>query len=167
MKIPATIVTGFLGAGKTSLVRHLLERADGRRLALIVNEFGDLGVDAEILKGCGVENCTEDDVLELAAALADWARPDRVVLVDCLTLWLANLMDAERDPEAEAERLVAVLAGLSGPALLVSNEVGLGIVPDNALARAFRDAQGRLNPRMAVRAERVVLMVAGLAMEVK
>lgn len=66
MKIPATIVTGFLGAGKTSLIRHLLERADGRRLALIVNEFGDLGVDAEILKGCGVANCREEDVLELA-----------------------------------------------------------------------------------------------------
>jgi len=65
-KIPATVVTGFLGAGKTSLIRHLLETANGRRLALIINEFGDLGVDGEILKGCGVEGCKEDDVLELA-----------------------------------------------------------------------------------------------------
>ncbi len=65
-KVPATVVTGFLGAGKTSLIRHLLETANGRRLALIINEFGDLGVDGEILKGCGVEGCREDDVFELA-----------------------------------------------------------------------------------------------------
>jgi cobalamin biosynthesis protein CobW len=65
-KIPTTVVTGFLGAGKTSLIRHLLETANGRRLALIINEFGDLGVDGEILKGCGIEGCQEDDVVELA-----------------------------------------------------------------------------------------------------
>jgi cobalamin biosynthesis protein CobW len=65
-KIPATVITGFLGAGKTSTIRHLLENANGRRLALIINEFGDVGVDGEILKGCGVEGCAEDDVLELA-----------------------------------------------------------------------------------------------------
>jgi cobalamin biosynthesis protein CobW len=65
-KVPATVVTGFLGAGKTSLIRHLLETANGRRLALIINEFGDLGVDGEILKGCGIAGCQEDDVLELA-----------------------------------------------------------------------------------------------------
>ncbi|MDP6883024.1 MAG: cobalamin biosynthesis protein CobW, partial [Rhodospirillales bacterium] len=65
-KIPATVVTGFLGAGKTSLVRHVLKTANGRRLALIINEFGDLGVDGEILKGCGDDACTEDDIVELA-----------------------------------------------------------------------------------------------------
>ena len=64
-KIPATVVTGFLGAGKTSLVRHLIENARGRRLALIINEFGDLGVDRELLAGCGVENCREEDIVEL------------------------------------------------------------------------------------------------------
>ncbi|PWJ22431.1 cobalamin biosynthesis protein CobW [Jannaschia seohaensis] len=66
MKIPATIVTGFLGAGKTTLIRHLLQNAEGRRIALIVNEFGDLGVDGGILKGCGIENCSDDDVVELS-----------------------------------------------------------------------------------------------------
>ncbi|MDP7242020.1 MAG: cobalamin biosynthesis protein CobW [Rhodospirillales bacterium] len=65
-KIPATVITGFLGAGKTSLIRHVLKTADGRRLALIINEFGDLGVDGEILKGCGDDACAEDDIVELA-----------------------------------------------------------------------------------------------------
>ena len=65
-KIPATVVTGFLGAGKTTLIRHMLENSQGKRIALIINEFGDLGVDGDILKGCGDETCTEDDVMELS-----------------------------------------------------------------------------------------------------
>jgi len=65
-KIPATIITGFLGAGKTTLIRHMLQNARGRRIALIINEFGNLGVDGDILKGCGDETCSEDDVMELS-----------------------------------------------------------------------------------------------------
>ena len=65
-KIPATIVTGFLGAGKTTMIRHVLANAGGRRIALMINEFGDVGVDGEILKSCGVESCPEEDIVELA-----------------------------------------------------------------------------------------------------
>lgn len=65
-KIPATVITGFLGAGKTTLIRNMLENAQGRRIALIINEFGDVGVDGEILRGCGVEACRDEDVIELA-----------------------------------------------------------------------------------------------------
>jgi len=65
-KIPATVITGFLGVGKTTLVQHLLANAGGKRLALIINEFGDLGVDGDIVKGCGIENCEDDDVVELS-----------------------------------------------------------------------------------------------------
>ena len=65
-KIPATVVTGFLGAGKTTLIRHMLDNANGKRIALIINEFGDLGVDGDILKGCGDETCSEDDIFELS-----------------------------------------------------------------------------------------------------
>lgn len=65
-KIPVTVITGFLGAGKTTLIRHMLENANGRRLALIINEFGDVGVDGEVLKNCGAETCGADDIIELA-----------------------------------------------------------------------------------------------------
>ncbi|MCF6272476.1 MAG: cobalamin biosynthesis protein CobW [Rhodobacteraceae bacterium] len=65
-KIPATVITGFLGVGKTTLVQHLLANANGKRLALIINEFGDLGVDGDIVKGCGIEGCEDDDVVELS-----------------------------------------------------------------------------------------------------
>ena len=66
MKIPATVITGFLGAGKTTAIRHMLENANGKRIALIINEFGDLGIDREILTSCGIEGCADDDVVELA-----------------------------------------------------------------------------------------------------
>jgi adenosylcobinamide kinase/adenosylcobinamide-phosphate guanylyltransferase len=103
---------------------------------------------------------------DLAGALAA-APPVGAVLIDCLTLWLSNLMLANADVEAEIMRLDGVLARAATPIVLVSNEVGAGIVPDNPLARRFRDAQGRLNQRIAARADRVVLMVAGLPLVVK
>lgn len=86
-KIPATVVTGFLGAGKTTLIRHLLQNAKGKRIALIINEFGDLGVDGEVLKGCGEETCSEDDVVELAngcicCTVADDFVPTMTMLLD-------------------------------------------------------------------------------------
>jgi cobalamin biosynthesis protein CobW len=86
-RIPATVVTGFLGAGKTSLIRHLVETAGGRRFAFIINEFGDLGVDRELLVGCGIEGCAEDDVIELAngcicCTVADDFLPTITMLLD-------------------------------------------------------------------------------------
>jgi adenosylcobinamide kinase/adenosylcobinamide-phosphate guanylyltransferase len=89
------------------------------------------------------------------------------VLIDCMTLWLSNLLLAGLDVEREIENFETVLAQTSGNVFLVANEVGWGIVPDNALARRFRDLQGRLNQRLAARADRVVLVVAGLPLFVK
>ncbi len=84
-RIPCTIVTGFLGAGKTTLIRHLLENAGGRRLAVIVNEFGDVGIDAEILRGCGIPACDEADIVELAnGCLCCTVADDFVPAVDAL-----------------------------------------------------------------------------------
>ena len=91
----------------------------------------------------------------------------QAVLVDCLTLWLSNRLLAGADLEAESDRLAAVLGAPRGPWVAVANEVGLGIVPDNGLARQFRDAAGHLNQQVAARADRVLFMVAGLAMTVK
>ncbi len=109
---------------------------------------------------------TIDAPLDLAQALR--AVPDgQPVLVDCLTLWLSNHMLAGHDVEALSTELVDVLGNPRGPWFAVSNEVGLGIVPDNTLGRRFRDAQGRLNQRVAACAARVVFMVAGLPLQVK
>ncbi len=89
------------------------------------------------------------------------------VLVDCLTLWLSNLMLAEADIDAEIAQLEKALAAAAAPVVLVANEVGSGIVPDHPLGRKFRDLQGVLNQRIAARADRVVLMVAGLPLALK
>ncbi len=89
------------------------------------------------------------------------------MLVDCLTLWLSNLMLADRDIDAATTELLQTLARLSSPVVLVSNEVGLGIVPDNALARRFRDAAGILNQRVAAACGTVILMTAGLPLILK
>ena len=109
---------------------------------------------------------TVDAPLDLAEAIAKIPNGEPL-LVDCLTLWLSNHLLADHDLERESERLEAVLAKPRGPWFVVANEVGLGIVPDNALARKFRDAAGRLNQRIAARADRVLFMVAGLPMQVK
>jgi adenosylcobinamide kinase/adenosylcobinamide-phosphate guanylyltransferase len=109
--------------------------------------------------------------LALADAITEAAAPGTVLLVDCLTLWVTNLMLAERDVEAAGSELLAALArardAAAGPVLVVSNEVGLGIVPDNALARSFRDEAGRLNQRIAAAAGRVEFVAAGLPLALK
>jgi adenosylcobinamide kinase/adenosylcobinamide-phosphate guanylyltransferase len=104
---------------------------------------------------------------DLAGAIAAHAGSGQALLIDCLTLWLSNVMLAEADVDAACDLLVDALARAGGPIVVVSNEVGLGIVPDNALARRFRDAQGRLNQQVAASADRVVLMAAGLPLRMK
>lgn len=105
--------------------------------------------------------------LALATLVAEHAAARAPVLIDCLTLWLSNVMLAGHDVASACTELVETLAAAEGPLVIVSNEVGLGIVPDNALARAFRDAQGRLNQDIAARADSVVLMAAGLPLKLK
>ena len=107
---------------------------------------------------------TVEAPLELAALLEAETRP---ILVDCLTLWLTNIMLAGRDVEAETARLIAAARTSRAQIVFVSNEVGLGIVPGNALAREFRDRAGRLNQAVAAEANRLMFMVAGLPMVLK
>jgi len=104
---------------------------------------------------------------DLPAALATLNAPDAVVLVDCLTLWLSNLILADADIDRSEAELCHVINDFAGHILLVSNEVGLGIVPANALARRFGDAAGRLNQAVAATADEVVLLTAGLPLTLK
>ena len=108
-KVPCTIVTGFLGAGKTTLVRHVLENADGRRLGIIVNEFGDVGIDGEILKSCGIESCPEDAIVELANGCICCTVADDFVPA------LKGLLDRPVPPE----HIVIETSGLALPKPLV------------------------------------------------
>ena len=103
----------------------------------------------------------------LPDVLASTLAPETIALVDCLTLWLTNRLLAEADLEAETDRLCAALESRKGPVVLVSNETGLGIVPDNALARRFRDAQGVLNQRVATVSTHVHFVAAGLPLVLK
>ena len=107
---------------------------------------------------------TLDAPLDLAGAIQNVAGP---ALIDCLTLWLSNVMLTDRDVEAEIARLLAAFCSAPGPLVAVSNEVGLGLVPETPLGRAFRDAQGRLNQRVAAAADRVIFMAAGLPLNLK
>jgi adenosylcobinamide kinase / adenosylcobinamide-phosphate guanylyltransferase len=110
---------------------------------------------------------TTDAPLDLPEAVAALGAGQAPVLVDCLTLWVTNLILAERDVRAAGAELAGAIAAARAPVVLVSNEVGLGIVPDNALARRFRDDAGFLHQMLAARADRVLFMVAGLPMAVK
>jgi len=108
-KIPATVITGFLGSGKTTLIRHMLENANGRRIALIINEFGDLGIDRDIVQGCGIEGCEDDDVVELANG--------------CICCTVADdflpVMEALIDREVAPDHIVIETSGLALPKPLI------------------------------------------------
>lgn len=108
-KIPATVVTGFLGAGKTSLIRHMIENAGGRRLAFIINEFGDLGVDRELITGCGIEGCEDEDVVELTNGCIC------CTVADDFLPTIAALLDRPNPPE----HIIIETSGLALPKPLI------------------------------------------------
>lgn len=110
---------------------------------------------------------TVEEPFDLAEAIAAESSPDRVLVVDCLTLWTTNLLLAEHDIAAATGEVIDALGEATGPVILVANEVGQGIVPDNALARRFRDEAGLVNQRVAAAVEEVQLMIAGLPMKLK
>ncbi|HEY8384009.1 MAG TPA: bifunctional adenosylcobinamide kinase/adenosylcobinamide-phosphate guanylyltransferase [Microvirga sp.] len=110
---------------------------------------------------------TREEPRALPQAIAEEAALGRVVLADCLTLWLSNLVLAEEDVDAATDALVAALAAVAGPVVLVSNEVGHGIVPATPLGRRFRDAQGRLNQRVAAACDAVLFVTAGCPILIK
>ncbi len=168
-----TLVLGGAKSGKSTYAERLIEDAIGPRGAGLYVATAAAG-DAEMADRIrqhrarrGAHWRTLEEGLALAEALdreSDEARP---ILVDCLTLWLSNLLGAGHDLVLARRRLTQALKQLKGPVVLVSNEVGQGIVPDNALARAFRDHAGALHQDIAAIADRVVLVVAGLPLILK
>jgi adenosylcobinamide kinase/adenosylcobinamide-phosphate guanylyltransferase len=164
-----TLVLGGARSGKSRYAETLTAASPQPWTLVATAEAGDAEMAERIAlhrRRRGPDWRTVEAPHDLPAALAAVAA-DAPVLVDCVTLWLSNRMLADADFEAEIADLEAMLDGRRGPTVLVSNEVGSGIVPDNELARRFRDLQGRLNQRLAARSDRVVLMVAGLPIVVK
>ena len=161
-----TLVLGGARSGKSRYAEALIGEQPAIYIATAT--AGDEDMSARIRAHRarrGGNWTTREAPLDLAATLA--AGDGRPRLVDCLTLWLSNLLLAGRDPAAEAAALLRSLPRLSGPTVFVANEVGLGIVPDNELARRFRDHAGRLNQDLAAVADRVVFIAAGLPMILK
>jgi cobalamin biosynthesis protein CobW len=168
-KVPVTIVTGFLGAGKTTLIRHTLENANGRRLALIINEFGDIGVDGAILKSCGIESCPEENIVELTngclcctvaddfvptldALLSRGARPDHIVIETSGLALPKPLLKAFDWPDIRSRATIdGVVAVVDGPAvaegrfaddvdaLAKQREADPSLDHDNPLEEVFED----------------------------
>jgi adenosylcobinamide kinase/adenosylcobinamide-phosphate guanylyltransferase len=164
------LALGGARSGKSSFARRTAE-ATGLKLVLIATATAlDGEMAARIARHRQERDArwrTLEEPLELAGALPASAAPDTLVVVDCLTLWLTNVMLADRDVEAAIKGLVAAVAASAGPVILVSNEVGQGIVPETPLGRAFRDAQGWLNQAVAEACTDVVLMVAGQPLRLK
>jgi len=168
--MPVTLVLGGARSGKSRHGEALVESQPGPCVYLATAEAGDAEMAARIAAHRARRSArwtTVEVPLDLVGALERETGPDRAVLVDCLTLWLSNLMGAGRDVASECAGLIAALPGLSGPVVFVSNEVGQGVVPDNALARAFVDRAGRLHQDLAAAADRVIFMTAGLPASLK
>jgi adenosylcobinamide kinase/adenosylcobinamide-phosphate guanylyltransferase len=164
-----SLVVGGARSGKSRLAERLVIGSGRPRRYIATAQAWDDEMRDRIARhraDRGADWTTVEAPLDLAAALAA-AGPAEAVLVDCATLWLSNHLLADHDLDAQGAALLAALATCPAPVTVVSNEVGWGIVPDNALARAFRDAQGRLNQQIAAQADLVIGVMAGLPMILK
>ena len=166
---PVTLVLGGARSGKSRYAERLVENAASGGIYCATAEAGD----AEMAQRIAAHRArrgpfwhTVEVRLALAPVIRD-AAPDRPLLVDCLTLWLSNLLLAGKPIDDETAALCGALRLAEGSVVLVANEVGLGLVPETALGREFRDAAGRLNQEVAALADRVVFVAAGLPLVLK
>ncbi len=164
-----TLVLGGAASGKSAFAERLSSLPRMPQTYIATADVGDGEMAAKIALHQARRgpdwDCVEAPT-DLAAALAR-VGPGRVVLVDCATMWLSNLMALGGDLAAEEARMMAALKTCAAPVIIVSNELGQGIVPENALARAFRQTHGELNQKLAARAGLVVSVMAGLPMVLK
>lgn len=164
------LILGGARSGKSRYAQVRAEALTGELVYLATAQAFDQEMGERIAlhrADRGTRWSTVEAPLELAETITACSTLGTVVLVDCLTLWASNLILAERDTDAATEGLVRAVSRARGPVILVANEVGLGIVPDNALARKFRDAAGRINQEMAAAVDEVVMTFAGLPLVLK
>lgn len=163
------LITGGARSGKSKRAETRARACPGQPVYVATAEALDAEMDARIASHRarrGTDWIEREVPLDLVPALVA-TDGGGARLVDCLTLWLSNLMHAKRDWEREVSELAAALPRLKSPVVFVTNEVGLGIVPDNALARSFRDAAGIMNQSIAAAADEVEFIMAGLPMKLK
>lgn len=163
----------ILGGARSGKSRHAQARAEALAGDLVFIATAQ-AFDAEMSDRIashqadrGPRWTTVEAPVDLAGAIARHGRADAVLLVDCLTLWTTNLLLADRDIAAATGQLVLAIARAPGPVLFVANEVGLGIVPDNPLARRFRDEAGQVNQAIAAAVDEVLFVAAGLPLRLK
>jgi adenosylcobinamide kinase/adenosylcobinamide-phosphate guanylyltransferase len=164
------LVLGGARSGKSRYAERLVEEAADRGVYIATAEAKDEEMARRIAAHCARRGAfwrTLEEPLALVPAVAAASHPQTPVLVDCLTLWLSNLMFADEPVEARIEELCAALPRMPGPVVLVANEVGMGLVPETRLGRRFRDLAGALNQRLAALADRVVFLAAGLPLVLK
>lgn len=169
----------ILGGARSGKSAHALSLAETARTAggesprlvyLATGEAGDAEMADRIRRHQserGPRWRTIETPLEIGETLRQTIDPDQIIVIDCLTLWLSNLMHARKDIGAAMQELLLALEACPCPAIVLSNEVGLGVVPDNPMAREFRDHAGRLHQAMAAQADRVDFMAAGLNLRLK
>ena len=172
---PVTLVLGGARSGKSRYAERLVEQTAAGGTYCATAEPGDAEMTARIAAhrarrqevGGGDFWHTVEAPLELPSVIVSEAAADRPLLIDCLTLWLSNLLLADKCAAAETRALCAAMRQAAGSVVLVANEVGLGLVPETLLGRRFRDEAGRLNQEVASLADRVVFIVAGLPLVLK
>lgn len=164
-----SLVLGGARSGKSALAERLITIANRPRTYIATSQPFDKEMEVKIAnhrESRGPDWHTIEAPLDLKPALAE-AAPNSVVLIDCLTLWLSNQMHAETDIDVEIENLLNALNSAPIPVVCVSNEVGMGLVPETKLGRQFRDFQGKLNQKVAEQADLVVFVAAGLPLVLK
>lgn len=164
------LVTGGARSGKSGYAQRWAEALPGELIFIATAQAYDAEMQDRIARhrdDRGDRWTTVDEPIALPAAILKHSGPGRIVLVDCLTLWASNILLGGGDAEDARASLVEAIGKARGPLVLVTNEVGMGIVPDNALARAFRDLAGQINQAAAAACESAVLMISGIPLTLK